>query len=69
MTLKGRRRPLFSRIVTSESTASGPVYIIGTVPTPKLDIIPSDEAVPDDAHSATLDFSGFTYLVGLKFRL
>jgi len=52
-----------------ESTASGPVYFIGTIPTPKLDIIPSNEAVPDDAHSATLDFSGFTYLVGLKFRL
>jgi hypothetical protein len=52
-----------------QSAASGPVYIVDTAPSPQLDIIPSAEAVPGNARKATLDFSGITYLAGLKFRL
>lgn len=54
---------------SQESASSGPVYIVDTAPNVQLDIIPPDEAVPGNARKATLDFSGFTYLAGLKFRL
>lgn len=52
-----------------QSVNSGPVYIVDSSAHPWLDIIPSGEDVPDSAHKATLDFSGITYLAGLKFRL
>lgn len=52
-----------------QSTGSGPVYLVETTANPQLDIIPSGEPVPGGARRATLDFSGVTYLAGLKFRL
>jgi hypothetical protein len=52
-----------------ESASSGPVYFIDSAPYPALDIIPAGENVPGSASKATLDFSGVTFLAGLKFRL
>jgi hypothetical protein len=51
------------------SDSSGPVYIIETASNPQLDIIPSSGTVPGGARRATLDFSGVSFLAGLKFRL
>jgi opacity protein-like surface antigen len=51
------------------TTLSGPVYIVDTAGKPQLDISPVNEAVPGNARGATLNFSGITYLAGLKFRL
>lgn len=52
-----------------QAAGSGPVYLVETTANPQLDIIPSGGNVPGGARRATLDFSGVTYLFGLKFRL
>ncbi len=52
-----------------KSSSSGPVYFVDSAPHPTLDIIPSGENIPGNARKATLDFSGVTFLAGLKFRL
>ena len=52
-----------------QSVDSGPVYIVDTAACPELDIIPSGDDVPGNARKATLDFSGVSFLAGLKFRL
>lgn len=52
-----------------QSAGSGPVYLVETTANPQLDIIPSGGNVPGGAGRATLDFSGVTFLAGLKFRL
>jgi len=51
-----------------ESADSGVAFIVETAASPELDIIPSGVEVPANALKATLDFSGFSYLAGLKFR-
>jgi len=51
-----------------QSADSGPVYHVDTIGHPQLDIFPAGETVPDSARKATLNFSGFSYLAGLKFR-
>lgn len=49
------------------TSQTGPVYFVETVTRPQLDILPPGEA--GSARKATLDFSGASILVGLKFRL
>jgi hypothetical protein len=50
-------------------TLSGPVYIVDTAGKPQLDIFPANETVPTNARRVALDYSGITYLAGIKFRL
>jgi hypothetical protein len=67
--LEGEEAATFYQNGYRQSADSGPVYLVDTDAYPELDIIPSDEAVPGTARKATLDFSGVSFLAGLKFRL
>ena len=50
------------------SVKKGSVYIGREAVYPQLDIIPPESTVPGSARKATLDFSGVSFLAGIKLR-
>ena len=58
----------YQNVSYQRSVKKGSVYIGREATYPHLDIIPSESTVPGNAREATLDFSGVSFLAGLKLR-
>jgi hypothetical protein len=51
-----------------EHTKSGTAYYVASGKYPLLDVVPPEGAASGSARKATLDFSGFSFMAGLKLR-
>jgi hypothetical protein len=50
------------------SVKTGPLYLVDTATYPQLGVVPPEGAVAGSARKATLDFSGVSFIAGLKLR-